>query len=375
MNKTTLRPYPQGNPATGTTTRFGTIELQTDAQGKQLQVEVLKPIEPLIPVTEFVYDNATGTGAYEYKTDSKGSRMFIKGRSIVPYIPGNDLKDLIKLAQILKRPILIKGEPGSGKTQFARSVAFEWYGEEYKNHFFEWPVKSTSKAVDGLYSFDHIARLREANLARNTIAGEKTNEDLRQYRKFGPMGLSFLTSTAENPSILLIDEIDKADIDFPNDLLLELDERRFTIPDSETGELIEARHPPVIFITSNDERELPEAFLRRCLFLYIKFPGDDDLVRILQAHLPGFVENHEKFVRDAIAQFNKLRTDIRQNPLDNKQVSTSELIDWLTALYHDITEEAIKPSDLKLDELPHAQTLLKSVQAVNLQESNKKNPK
>ncbi|MET0300042.1 MAG: MoxR family ATPase [Flavitalea sp.] len=374
MEKTTLKPYPWADETTGTKTRFATIETITDSDGKQRQVQVLKPVQPEIPVSEFVYDAASGTGRFVYVKDEKGNTKIVKGKPLVPYIPGEELKDLIKLAQILKRPILIKGEPGSGKTQFARSVAFEWYGNDYKNHFFEWPVKSTSKAVDGLYTFDHIARLREANLARNISAGTQVAEDLKQYRKFGPMGLAFLTSTEEEPSILLIDEIDKADIDFPNDLLLELDERRFSIPASETGELIEARYPPVIFITSNDERELPEAFLRRCLFLYIKFPGDEDLVRILQAHIPGFVEQHEQFVRDAIARFNVLRADIRENPLDNKQISTSELIDWLSALYHDIAD-GMSTDSIDLAKLPHAPSLLKSVQAVNRQEANKKNQK
>ncbi len=367
MAHVNLKPYPYPNVEKGTSTRFGVIEKRKDEQGNEISVEILTAAEPLMPVCEFEYNTATGSGYFTPVTDSFGNRKFQKGRPIVPYIPGDELKDLVKLAQILKRPILIKGEPGSGKTQFAKSVAYEWYGDEYKNHFFEWPVKSTSKAVDGLYSFDHIARLREANLVRNNSSGITPNEDLKQYRKFGPMGLAFLTSTPENPSILLIDEIDKADIDFPNDLLLELDERRFTIPASETGELIEARYPPVIFITSNDERELPEAFLRRCLFLYIKFPGDEDLVRIIRAHIPGFVEQHEKFVRAAIDRFNLLRTDIRENPLDNKQVSTSELIDWLAALYHDITAGEADIEKIDVNKLPHAPTLLKSIQAVQRQ--------
>jgi MoxR-like ATPase len=367
MANVNLKPYPHADAQKGTSTRFGIIEKKTDTQGNEITVEILMAAEPLMPVCKFEYDTATGSGSFQPVTDSAGKKQFQKGRPIVPYIPGDELKDLVKLAQILKRPILIKGEPGSGKTQFAKSVAYEWYGDEYKNHFFEWPVKSTSKAVDGLYSFDHIARLRDANLARHAGDGVIQQEDLKRYRKFGPMGLAFLTSTPENPSILLIDEIDKADIDFPNDLLLELDERRFTIPASETGELIEARYPPIIFITSNDERELPEAFLRRCLFLYIKFPGDEDLVRIIRAHIPGFVEQHEQFVRAAIERFNILRRDIDQNPLDNKQVSTSELIDWLAALYHDIAEGEADPSMIDVNKLPHAPTLLKSVQAVQRQ--------
>jgi MoxR-like ATPase len=131
------------------------------------------------------------------------------------------LNELVRLAQIVQRPVLLKGEPGSGKTQLAKSVAFEWYGREYKEHFFEWHVKSTTKAVDGLYQFDHIARLRNAQLGDRAKlkTDAEGNEDVLQYRSFGPMAKAFLTSTADNPSILLIDEIDKADIDFPNDFI------------------------------------------------------------------------------------------------------------------------------------------------------------
>ena len=136
-------------------------------------------------------------------------------------------------------------------------------------------------------------------------------------------------------------KIDKADIDFANDLLLELDERRFTIPEAETGELIEARYPPLIFITSNDERELPEAFLRRCIFLYIKFPDDQQLVKIIKAHIPGLVEENPAFVDSAISRFNRLRDEIKEDPTDNKRISTSELLDWLTA-YNFPFAQAIK---------------------------------
>jgi MoxR-like ATPase len=202
--------------------------------------------------------------------------------------------------------------------------------------------------------------------AAAAAAANETKEDLTRYREFGPMGKAFLTSTEDAPSILLIDEIDKADIDFPNDLLLELDERRFSIPSSETGELIEARYPPLIFITSNDERELPEAFLRRCLFLYINFPEEAQLLDIIRAHLPGLVERHSGFVQQAITRFKSLRDEIKKDPTDNKRVSTSEFLDWLTAYDFDSEHGQGKRIEEALDDLPYYyQALLKTYQAVN----------
>jgi MoxR-like ATPase len=361
--KIRIKPYPQPNPQVkNSSSRFAVAHVKG--------VDTLAAADPAYPVCEFRYEPHTVSGSFQQLKDGNGQPLTKKGRPLDPYLPSAELVELVRLAQVLQRPVLIKGEPGSGKTQLARSVAFEWYGDAYKNHFFEWTIKSTSRAVDGLYTFDHVARLRNAQLKRT--GADEAPEDLTQYRSFGPMAKSFLTSSPENPSILLIDEIDKADIDFANDLLLELDERRFTIPEAETGELIEARYPPLIFITSNDERELPEAFLRRCIFLYIKFPDDQQLVKIIKAHIPGLVEENPAFVDAAINRFNRLRDEIKEDPTDNKRVSTSELLDWLTAYQFSIRAGDTKIVEQDLKDLPfYHHALLKTYASVNRREQEK----
>jgi MoxR-like ATPase len=216
--------------------------------------------------------------------------------------------------------VLIKGDPGSGKTRLARAVAYE-LGLPFE----AWYIKSTSRARDGLYTYDAVRRLHDAQLADRRKGESSAVDDPANYIELGPLGRAFGN---RKQTVVLIDEIDKADIDFPNDLLLELDEQRFII--EETGKEIKAQKAPIVFITSNDEKDLPDAFLRRCLFHYIEFPSPDQLTAIVNAHFPA---SPAKVVEAAIDRFLQLRAQMeREKGKAGKKVSTSELLDWFSVL-------------------------------------------
>ena len=239
------------------------------------------------------------------------------------YLPSKELIDAVNLAIFLQRPLLIMGDPGCGKTRLAEAVAFDLYESDYEESLFQWNVKSTSKAKDGLYRYQALEKLRDAQT-------DKINSDENHYIKMMDLGKSFQKSKEAKRTILLIDEIDKADMDFPNDLLLELDKSEFTV--TETGETIAAECPPIVFITSNNEHDskLSPAFLRRCLYHHITFPEKGDLIRILNSH---FEVEDKELINEVVDIFLKIRAKQEAND-DDKKVSTSELIDWFKVINH-----------------------------------------
>jgi MoxR-like ATPase len=286
------------------------------------------------------------TGKMQPKLGERGT----KGQLLYPYLPNPELVEAVNLAIYLERPLLLKGEPGCGKTQLASAVAYE-LSLDLK----AWYVKSTSRARDGLYSYDAVGRLRDAQLAAsNRLTPEQIQriDDPTAYVRLGPLGQAF---QQENPTVVLIDEIDKADIDFPNDLLLELDERRFIV--EETDQEVEAKAAPIVIITSNDEKDLPDAFLRRCLFHYVEFPSSETLVQIINALFPT---TSKELVTQAITRFLQLREEMRKDKGEaGKKVSTSELIDWFRVLRRYPQDEVLGKLGGKL---PYAGVLLKSLE-------------
>ncbi|GHF29575.1 ATPase AAA [Kordiimonas sediminis] len=260
------------------------------------------------------------------------------------YVATEDLKVAVNAAATLKRPLLIKGEPGTGKTVLANEVA-----QSFGTDLIEWHIKSTTKAQQGLYEYDAVSRLRDSQL------GDEKVKDIRNYIKRGKLWEAF---THGNTPVLLIDEIDKADIEFPNDLLLELDRMEFHV--YETGETVKAQHRPIVIITSNNEKELPDAFLRRCFFHYIKFPDKDTMRDIIEVHYPGI---QQALVREALNIF----YDIREVPGMKKKPSTSELLDWLKLLMaEDLPVDVLKSSDPNKLIPPLHGALLKNEQDVHL---------
>jgi MoxR-like ATPase len=260
------------------------------------------------------------------------------------YVATKDLMLAVNAAITLKRPLLVKGEPGTGKTMLAEEVA-----RSLGHPLLQWHIKSTTKAQQGLYEYDAVARLRDSQL------GDGRVQDISNYIVKGTLWQAF---TAEEPVVLLIDEVDKADIEFPNDLLRELDRMEFYV--YETRELIKATHRPIVFITSNNEKELPDAFLRRCFFHYIKFPDKETMQQIVDVHYPGLKKS---LLKDALEVF----FEIRDVPGLKKKPSTSELLDWLKLLVaEDIPPEALKSQDRKSIIPPLHGALLKNEQDVHL---------
>ncbi|MFG6414899.1 AAA family ATPase [Roseateles sp. DC23W] len=264
------------------------------------------------------------------------------------YVATADLMLAVNAAATLQRPLLIKGEPGTGKTMLAEEVA-----SALGMPLLQWHIKSTTKAQQGLYEYDAVSRLRDSQLA-----GIEGSERVRNIENYIVKGVLWQAFEADRPVVLLIDEIDKADIEFPNDLLREIDRMEFYV--YETRQLVKAKHRPLVFITSNNEKELPDAFLRRCFFHYIKFPDAETMKKIVDVHFPTLK-------KDLLAAALKNFYDVRNLPGLKKKPSTSELIDWLKLLVaEDVPVDALQARDDKVSIPPLVGALLKNEQDLTL---------
>jgi MoxR-like ATPase len=317
------------------------------------------------------------------KNQNPSQKSYI-GKKIVdgnePYLPPDDLIDVVNLTLLLgERPLLLKGEPGCGKTRLAEAVA-----TELGMPFFAWYITSTTRAKDGLYRYDAVKRLQDAQLAnsinKNTqtkaIARLEASNEIEEfdiktqqgngYIKYGALGKAF---NSDRQAVVLIDEIDKADIDFPNDLLQALDGKGFFL--DEIGEFKPIKNRPIIFITSNDEKDLPDAFLRRCLFHYINFPKPDKLEEIVKAHFPN---SDNDLIKIAVENFCKLRSLMEKREINNgKKVTTSELIDWYRVLTCNPEGEQDTIEKLRNKKIIFPEILLKRLEDNGLIEEMRKN--
>ncbi len=282
---------------------------------------------------------STGPAAFPHQPENA---MRFEGTA--DYVATEDMRIAVNAAIALERPLLIKGEPGTGKTVLAAEIA-----RAIGAPLIEWHIKSTTKAIQGLYEYDAVSRLRDSQL------GDERVHDIANYIRRGKLWEAF---TADERPVLLIDEIDKADIEFPNDLLQELDRMEFHV--YETGEMVRAEVRPIVIITSNNEKELPDAFLRRCFFHYIKFPDPETMAEIVEVHYPDL---KKRLLQEALGVF----YDLREVPGLKKKPSTSELLDWIKLLLNeDIDAATLRESDTKKVIPPLHGALLKNEQDVML---------